>query len=318
MNNQTYRAILIVLMILAFSQTILVQTSLAAIRSSEIELAVDKARFQIIIEPGRLQVTKEDISSYVRDAARAVISYYGTFPVTYTVVRVSPSDDDGVGFASSTHDDENECGSIEIDIGHNATREDLETSWTMTHEMMHLAFPIMGNKHRWLAEGISTYIEPIGRMRIGKISREKMWGDLARNIRKGLPGTDGSGLNEVRSYGRMYWGGALYCLLADIEIRKQTDNRMGLEQALRAIARSGGTAASNWSAMKALETGDEALGVTVLEDLYEQMALRPKSVNIAQLLDALGIKRDSGRTYLTDRAPLSKIRHAIEDPFRHF
>lgn len=268
--------------------------------------------FSVTVAPGEFEVTREEINTYVRDAARAVIAYYGSFPVSQTIVRVAPTDSDGVGFATSTHDDDAGHGLIEIDIGSGAIRDDLERSWTMTHEMMHLAFPIMGHKHRWLAEGIATYIEPIGRMRIGKLSREEVWGDLARNLYKGLPGTGGSGLNSATGFGRIYWGGALYCLLADIEIRKRTKNRMGLEHALRAIANQGGTAASDWSAAQALKAGDEAVGLTVLEDLYEQMALRPATLDVNSLMKELGVRSNGPHTYLDERAPLAYIRRAIE------
>ncbi len=286
--------------------------SLGAASQRQFQLSVGRANFNIVVEPGRLQLTRDEICAYVRDAARAVIAYYGSFPVEQTLVRVSPSGEGGVGFATSTYDDEEDYGLVEIDLGYGTTRGDLERSWTMTHEMMHLAFPIMGHKHKWLAEGISTYIEPIGRMRIGKITREELWGDLAENIHKGLPSTNSSGLNGVTSFGRVYWGGALYCLLADIEIRKQTNNRIGLEHALRAIAKRGGTAASDWTAMQALETGDEAIGVEVLEDLYQQMAVKPKWIDIPRLLNELGIKQTGRRTYLTNQAPLAHVRQSIE------
>lgn len=273
---------------------------------------LDSSGFLVTVSPGDTGFSTEEINNYVRDAARAVVAYYGSFPVSQTNVHVTLTDSDGVGFATSTYNDEVSRGMIEIDIGSGATHDDLERSWTMTHEMMHLAFPIMDHKHRWLAEGIATYAEPIGRMRIGKLSREEVWGDLAKNLYKGLPGTSGSGLNSATGFGRIYWGGALYCLLADIEIRKRTKNRMGLEHALRAIANKGGTAASDWSAAQALKAGDEAVGLTVLEDLYEQMALRPASIDVNSLMRELGVRSNGRHTYLDERAPLAHIRRAID------
>lgn len=276
-------------------------------------IAVAGSQFLIQVKPGDLNVSSDELKTYVRDAARAVVAYYGKFPVPKTVVVVSPVNDDGVGFATSTHEDANGYGLIEIDIGTFADRRDLENSWTLTHEMMHLGFPILPRRHRWLAEGISTYIEPIGRMRIGNLSREEVWGDLAANLPKGLPspGDDG-GLSSARGFGRIYWGGALYCLIADIEIRKRTKNRMGLEQALRAIANEGGTAASNWGTEQTLRAGDSAIGTPVLERLFDEMSENPKNINIRQLMLDLGIKRHGSTVTLDDRAPLAYIRRAIE------
>jgi len=110
----------------------------------------------------------------------------------------------------------------------------------------------------------------------------------------------------------VYWGGALYCLLADIEIRKQTKNRFGLEHALRGIARSGGTAASDWNAHQAISAGDQALNLTVLQDLYTKMALNPGSINLPQLWNKLGIVENNGVISFDDSAPLAAIRKAIE------
>ncbi|MDZ4836377.1 MAG: hypothetical protein SGJ27_21595 [Candidatus Melainabacteria bacterium] len=285
----------------------------ARVNSRQSTIAVDGSQFLIQIKDGDLNVSSEEVKTYVRDAARAVVAYYGKFPVQKTIVAIAPTNDDGVGFATSTHEDAGGYGLIEIDIGAYANRGDLETSWTLTHEMMHLAFPILTRRHRWLAEGIATYIEPIGRMRIGKVSREEVWGDLADNLQKGLPSSgDAGGLNSARGYGRIYWGGALYCLVADVQIRKRTNNRRGLEQALRAIANEGGTAASDWSTQKTLRVGDAAIRAQVLENLFDEMADAPKTVDIRQLLRELGVRRQGRATIFDDQAPLAHIRKSIE------
>lgn len=304
---------LVLCAISAIGQVALAPCADARVTSRQSTLSVDGSQFLVQIKDGDLNLSSDEVNTYVRDAARAVVAYYGKFPVRKTVVAVAPVDDDGVGFATSTHEDAGGYGLIEIDIGAYATRRDLENSWTLTHEMMHLAFPILTHRHRWLAEGIATYIEPIGRMRIGKLTREEVWGDLAANLQKGLPNSDDDGgLNSARGYGRIYWGGALYCLIADVEIRKRTKNRIGLEQALRAIANEGGTAASNWNTMQTLRVGDAAVGSQVLEDLFDDMSENPKTVDIRRLLRELGIRRQGKSVLIDDQAPLANIRRAIE------
>ena len=57
---------------------------------------------------------------------------------------------------------------------------------------------------------------------------------------KGLPRAGEGGMDQSPSWGRTYWGGALYCLQADIAIREQTANRVGLQTALRAILKETG------------------------------------------------------------------------------
>src|SRR5207249_11869616 len=138
-------------------------------------------------------------------------------------------------------------------------------------EMVHLAFPLVDDTHRWLAEGMATYIEPIGRMRTGIISPERVWSDLVKNLPDGLPKPGDRGLNHTHTWGRTYWGGALFCLLADIEIRRRTQGRRGLVDALRGILAAGGNDQTDWSIERALHEGDRAVGVPVLEELYRTM-----------------------------------------------
>ena len=64
--------------------------------------------------------------------------------------------------------------------------------------------------------------------------------------RMGLPRAGEGGMDQTPTWGRTYWGGALYCLQADVAIREQTANRVGLQTALRAILKeTGGYRASN-------------------------------------------------------------------------
>lgn len=296
-----------------FLCTILVLSAspaVAKLRQSQVQ--VEGAQFGITIESGALSVSQLQLEQFVRDGAKAVISYYGSFPVRKTIVKVRPVRDTDVGFATSTHDDNAGHGVIEIDIGDRASVKELDNSWVLTHELMHLAFPIVEHEHRWIAEGIATYIEPIGRMRIGKMTKLEMWEDFAKNLKRGLPGPGQGGLNEGGSFDRIYWGGAIYCLVADVEIRKATNNKLGLEDALRAVANRGGTAASDWSAMDAIKVADRAVGQQTLKSLYTKMGVQPASVNINELMSQLGVRRTAKGYELDDRAPLAHIRKAIE------
>lgn len=277
------------------------------------DLKLQFAGQQVLVTvAGRLNISQSDLQSYVTSAALAVGKIYGQIPVQRTVIRVEAVDGDSVGFATSTYDDDKDYGLIEISIGRNTSRQTLNQSWTLTHEMLHLGFPIVKHSQRWLAEGIATYEEPIGRLRMNLIGAEDLWGDLVRYGPSGLPQPGERGLNYSRSWGRTYWGGAIYCLLADIEIRQKTGNRYGLEHALRGIASSGGTARSDWSASQALAAGDTALDLEVLSSLYKKMAFDAYPVDLAKLWRQLGIKKTSSGIVFDNSAPLAKIRQSIE------
>ena len=85
-----------------------------------------------------------------------------------------------------------------------------------------------------MEEGLATYVEPLGRARTGLIAVEQVWSELLDGLPKGLPGAGDRGLDRTPTWGRTYWGGALFWFLADVEIRRRTSGRRGLD-ALRAI-----------------------------------------------------------------------------------
>jgi hypothetical protein len=263
----------------------------------------------LVLKRGRLAVPQEVINRWVRTSANAVISYYGRFPMKSTVIEVTPSDEDGVGFSTASFEDG--YALIEVPLGSHTSAQELADDWTLTHEMVHLAFPLVDNSHRWLAEGIATYVEPIARMRMGIISPQEVWGDLVKQLPNGLPGPGDRGLNRTPTWGRIYWGGALYCLVADIEIRAKTKNRMGLQDAMRGILNAGADIGSDWQPIQALEAGDRATGTTVLVDWYKSMRNRPVSVDLNKLWSMLGVKRTGRTVMFDDSAPYALMRAAI-------
>ena len=141
-----------------------------------------------------------------------------------------------------------------------------------------------------------------------------MWFELVRDMPKGQPQSGDEGLDHTHTWGRTYWGGALFCFLADIEIRKQTQNKKGLQDALRGILNAGGSMLNDWPIEKALQTGDRAVGVEVLAKLYEEMRDRPMQVDLDSLWKQLGIGVENGAVQFNDKAPLAAIRNAIIAP----
>lgn len=265
----------------------------------------------VIFMPGsEFHLSKRVYIDWLQTAANAVAAYYGRFPVERLVVKISSEPGDDIGFATTGYEDG--AAVIEIPVGVDMTAEKLDRDWTATHEMTHLAFPLMDQDHKWLAEGQATYIEPLARLRVGKYSAKKVWGDLLANLPEGLPERGDRGLNNTHTWGRTYWGGALYCLIADLRIREKTSNRKGLVDAVSAIASTGGNIASDWGAEDALAVGDRAIGTDVLGHLYHEMKDSAFSPNLQQIWDELGVRKINGRIELDDNAPRAAVRQAIE------
>jgi hypothetical protein len=198
-----------------------------------------------------------------------------------------------------------------ISVGLHATPADLYNDWELTHEMIHFSFPSVEDRHHWIEEGIATYVEPIARASVGILSAEQVWGEMARDMPKGLPQAGDRGLDNTHTWGRTYWGGALFCLTADVEIRKRTGNSKGLRDALRAINRAGGTIEADWPLERAFDIGDKATGGGTLRELDEQMASKPVTVDLPRLWSQLGVRPNGQGVTLDDQAPLAGVRSSI-------
>jgi predicted metalloprotease with PDZ domain len=171
--------------------------------------------------------------------------------------------------------------------------------------------PNVERQHHWLEEGLATYVEPIVRARAGLVSLEEVWHDWITDMPKGLPEEGDLGLDRTHTWGRTYWGGAVFCLVADVAIRKRTGNRRSLGDALRAIVAQGGNVGVRWPLQRVLAVGDAATGVKVLRETYDRMATHAEGVDLATLWAELGVRIDRGTVRFDDTAPLAGIRRAM-------
>ena len=267
------------------------------------------ATIDVRFEGDTTSPTRTDLLSWVRRAGDAVCTYYGKFPVPHLTLDVRVRGGSGVHSGVTYPED---GGYIDISLGADTSVAQLNDDWMLTHEMIHLAFPSMNPRHHWIEEGISVYVEPISRVQAGQLSAERMWHDVVRDMPQGEPDTDDHGLDQTHTWGRTYWGGAMFCLVADVRIRQQTHNQKGLQDALRGILNAGGTINQDWDIERAFAVGDKATGTTVLTDLYHQMANQPDPVDLAALWKQLGISREpNGAIKFDSNAPLAQVRTAI-------
>lgn len=270
---------------------------------------------QVEVPGGTIEVTIQGepasetaLLDWVETSARGVAEYLGRFPVPRVRLAVRIADGRGIGHGVTYG---GRAPSIRIQVGHSIEPRAFANDWVLTHEMLHLGFPDLTSDDSWAEEGLSTYAEPLARLRTGTMRPQQVWVDLIEGLPKGLAGPGDRGLHGTESWGRTYWGGAAFWLLADIRIREQTRNRHGLADALAGILDAGGDIRARWPLERALAAGDRALGLTVLADLYQEQAARPERVDLSRLWDRLGIRRQGGRVLYDDRAPLASIREAI-------
>ncbi len=162
-----------------------------------------------------------------------------------------------------------------------------------------------------MLEGLATYVESVARAQRGHMTEEQIWRYFIERMPQGLPQDGDRGLDLTPTWGRTYWGGAIFCMLADIEIRKLTDNRKSLRDALRGVLDAGLSMHADTSAMKVFEAGDRATGVAVLVPLYQKMKADPYPVDLDALWSSLGVTLQNQKVVYNDQAPMAHIRKRL-------
>lgn len=250
----------------------------------------------------------EPLLDWARRAATIVGDYYSQFPVPSLTLEVRAVAGSGV------HGGRTEGGrrpEIRVQLGREVTAAELMRDWVLVHEMAHLALPEVGEEHAWLSEGLATYVEGIARTQAGNMSAAELWQEYLGSMPKGMPLAGDAGLDHTHTWARTYWGGALWCLLADVTIRERTHNRVGLQDALRAVVRDSGGLRNSWPIERVFAVGDRATGTTVLTELYMQMRDHPAPPDLPALWRRLGIDEVDGAMRLATGTSAAAVREAI-------
>jgi hypothetical protein len=248
------------------------------------------------------------LREWIERSARIVADYYARFPAPLVMLQIQSVPGGAVRGGRTTND----SGLlIQVSVGREATADELAADWVLVHEMVHLALPEVGRRHNWLAEGLATYVEGIARAQFGNRDISDVWAEYRHSMPLGLPHAGEGGMDQTPTWGRTYWGGALYCLQADVKIREQTGNRVGLQTALRAILNETGGYGADRSVDEVLRIGDAATGTQVLQDLYRQLKATAITPDLELLWNRLGVPSDPKSQPFDDRAPLAAIRIAI-------
>ena len=271
-------------------------------------MPVQGGTVNVAFAPGEIALPKENITEWIGAAAQSVTTYYGRFPVRSVRLLIVPVDGAGVRGGTTWG---YRGAAIRMLLGRDSSAEDLTRDWKMTHEMVHLALPDMDRRYNWLSEGLAVYIEPIARVQAGFLTAESIWADVVRDMPKGLPDAGDAGLDSNGSWASTYWGGARFCLLADVEIRRQTGSRLGLQDAMRGVLAAGGSHEVDWPIRKILAVADQAVGLHVLTAQYDRMGSKAVRTDLTALWRDLGIEAADDGVRFHAEAPLAAERSAI-------
>ncbi len=256
--------------------------------------------------PQPLPVGMDDVKDWVQRAASGISNFYGRYPVKHVTLVVLPKRFRGVGDGVE-HDGQR----IDIRIGRGTTVAELKDDWMLTHEMFHLSQPDFDDQYKWMSEGMADYLEPVARVRVGQITVERFWKDLVEGLPQGLPESGDGGLDRTHTWGRTYWGGCLFWLMADVQIREQTHNQKSVRDAAKAVLDAGGDGSRTWAFDDYLATADKGTGTNVFITLHEQQGTHPVNVDLPALWKSLGVIYENGHVTFDPNAPLANVRTGI-------
>jgi hypothetical protein len=288
---------------------------------------VGGARLDLAILGAPLAMGDDGIATFVGESASCVAAVLGRFPVDATVFIVPVPDASSVVFGRVMS---LAGASVVLLVGDGTPLASAHGEWVVVHELFHLGTPSFVGEGHWLEEGLATYYEPVARARAGWMTEAALWTHFAREMPRGLraPG-DPLDLEDRDDIDATYWGGALFALLADVNLRAASLSRAAsladagpagrsLDDVLRAVlAREGdGTHASRVAAF--LKDGDEATDSHELTAVYASWAVRGENPDLEALWRELGVTGvDALRAgskvevVLRDDAPWAAVRRAI-------
>lgn len=266
-------------------------------------------RLALAISRRRSALSHDELARWVTRAAGAVARYWGRFPMSDALVVLAIAPGRGVGGGKTLAGG---GGAVLLGVGGEATAEGLQHDWVLVHELVHLGFPSLPRHQLWAEEGLATYAEPLIRAGAGMLDEREAWRSLVEGMPHGLLAPHQRGLDGTRTWGATYWGGALFWLLGELELRRLTGNRRGLPHALREVAAApGGNNGTRWPLADVLELADRAAGSPALVPLYRAMKDRPSAVSLDELWRSLGVVVEGTSVRLDDSAPLAATRRAL-------
>ncbi|QQS11865.1 MAG: hypothetical protein IPK81_20360 [Rhodospirillales bacterium] len=263
------------------------------------------AHIDLAILDGALAVTPAELALWTRRTAEMTAGYWGGFTVERMLLVALPTAGRrGIGYGRTVPG----AGmTVIVQVGSASTPANLQDDWVLPHEFVHSGMPFLRGA-AWLMEGAATYVEPITRARAGWRTEASVWREWIDSMPRGLAALD-AGL----AGGSPYWGGALFLLLTDIEIRRATSGAKGIEDCLRGARDRGGVLAptERWPLAAYVEACDAALGAPVMAGMVARHLGASRRVDLAALWRDLGVRADGDGVAFDDTAPLAAIRLSI-------
>jgi hypothetical protein len=250
-----------------------------------------------ISDSGRVEIT-----DWVRRTAEAEANYWHGFTAPHLLLGLVPmATRRGVGYGRT---EASGGATVMVEVGADVDQRRLFNDWVLVHELIHSAMPFVRGRATWLMEGAATYVEPIIRARAGWKTEEAVWKEWMDNMPQGMGAyikglSNGSGREN-------YWSGALFMLMADLDIRRDTNGEKGLEDCL-----AGYESTRSMSLGDYVAACDRMTGTKVMSSLADKYYATGQQFDLPGFWRDLGVSEVGGRIVLSDAAPMAQWRKMI-------
>jgi len=275
-------------------------------------------RVAVIDPPSRARA--DELHQWLRETAQTTLSAYGRFPVRSAQVLVLEIDGRGDSPVPWGQTSRGGGVAVELFVRRDATLAQLRDDWTAAHELSHLFHPHLGERGRWLAEGLASYFQNVLRARAGLVSESYAWAHLDTGFARGRTSAPGTPLSALsRSHGgdrkpgdgtmRIYWSGAAFWLQADIALRRERG--FGIERVLSGYARCCLPTADAVDPDDFVARLDRLGGTDVFTRLASEYRNAPRFPDLQPSYRELGLSIRDGRPQLSDDPAAQRLRQAI-------
>lgn len=257
------------------------------------------------------------MDEWIREAAGAVSTLYGRFPLRQPQVLVVPigARSEAVPWAQVLRGG---GAAAHFFVDQNRPLSEYREDWTATHELSHMLLPYVGRGDAWLSEGLASYYQNVLRARAGMIDEELAWQKLYAGFGRGRRDSGTGTLSEVSKdmrasggYMRVYWSGAAIVLMADVELRRRTAGRMSLDIAMAQLATCCLPGDRTWSAREVFSRLDEITQSDVFMNLYRENVNNRNFPDISVTSRQLGITERGDKLHLSSARDARALRAAI-------
>jgi hypothetical protein len=262
-----------------------------------------------------------EMVEWIQSTADTVKLAYGRFPNPKVQIIVIPSTENAWGSDSAVifgRVTRNNGETVELFVNPDRPIDEYYSDWTATHEFSHLMLPLLSQRYRWISEGFATYYQNVLMSRADRYTPEFAWQRLTEGFERGQESRPDLSPNDAASGGirhsrmKVYWSGAAIALMADITLRKRSNGKESLDQALGQLQSCCLPSKRRWSGPELFEKLDTFVETPVFMPLYRQYANVEGFPDVASLLSDLGVSTNQdGTITLDDSTPLAEIRAAI-------